>query len=68
MDPFLPLRPLPTHVEELKIEILEGKVYFDYPRCFHTCPQNVLLRGLVVLRTQSVKVVQKATEYNKPHL
>ena len=49
VDPLFPLRPLPTHVEELEVEVLEGEVHLHDARCLHSRPQDVLLCRLVVL-------------------
>lgn len=54
VDPLFPLGPLPAHVEQLKVEVLEGEVDLHDARGFHSRPEDVLLRGLVVLGSQSV--------------
>ena len=50
VDPLLPLGPLPPHVEELEVEVLEGEVNLDDSGGLHPRPQDVLLRRLEVLR------------------
>ena len=38
----------------VEVEVLEGEVNFDDASGFHSRPQDVLLRRLIVLRPQSV--------------
>ncbi len=54
VDPLLPLGPLPTDIKQLEIEVLEGEVDLDDARRFHSRPQDVLLRRLIVFRSQSI--------------
>ena len=54
MDPLFSLRSLPSHVEELEVEVLEGEVDLDDAGRLDSRPQDVLLCWLVVLGSESV--------------
>lgn len=59
VNPFLPLRPLPAHVEKLEVEVLEGEVDLHNTGGLHSSAEDVLLSGLIVPRAQPVQVVQE---------
>jgi len=47
----------------LEIEVFEVKMYFDNAGCFDTSSQNVLLSWHVVFGAETLKVIEKATQY-----
>ncbi len=44
----------------LEVHVLELEMNFDDSGGFHSCPQDILLRGSVVFGTQPIKVVEEA--------
>ena len=64
VDPFFSLWSLAAHVEQLEVEVFEWEVNLDNARGLDPGPQDILLSGLVVLRSQAVQIV-KETEKKK---
>ena len=59
---YLSTKVLFLKLNLLEVEVLEGEVDLHDAGCLDPGPQDVLLRGLVVLRSQPIQVVQETGE------
>jgi hypothetical protein len=54
MDPFLALIALTTNIIKLEVKIAISKLSFDNASCADTLPKDIIVRGLVSRRNESV--------------